>query len=181
MAAGYCIELTPHDHSSLMMKRYNAPWSATLVTVSLLAAALCLAITFGIWPMVAEQHVLNAFSWLGLVPLALVVGCALFTIRGYTITPDAILVHRLFWATRVPRAGLQSARFEPNAMHGSIRLFGNGGLFSFTGFYRNKLLGSYRAFVTDQHGTVVLRYAHRTIVLSPESPEAFAQELGTAN
>ena len=57
------------------------------------------------------------------------------------------------------------------------RLPGNGGFFSFTGFYRNKTLGAYRAYVTDRHLTVVLRYAERTVVISPSSPEAFARDL----
>ncbi len=161
------------------MKRYDAPWSGVLITVSVLTTVLCLGITFGVWPMVVKGHVPNAVSWLGLMPLVLVIGCALFSIRGYTVTPDAILVHRLFWATCVSRAGLQSARFEPDAMRWSMRTFGNGGFFSFSGFYRNKALGSYRAFVTDQHKTVVLRYSQRTVVMSPDSPEAFIRELGT--
>jgi hypothetical protein len=79
--------------------------------------------------------------------------------------------------TRLPRVGLESAQFEPNAMQWSIRTLGNGGFFSFSGFYRNKRLGGYRAFVTDRHQTVVLRYSGRTVVVSPAAPEQFVQEL----
>jgi len=119
------------------------------------------------------------FPWLAFLPLALVIGSAPFTIRGYSITSEAIMVHRLFWTTQLPIAGLQSVRFNPEAMSGSIRTFGNGGMFSFTGFFRNKLLGSYRAFVTDPHRTVVLHYVSRTIVISPATPEEFVRDLGT--
>ena len=125
--------------------------------------------------MIAFKHG-GPSSWVGWLLLALVVACALFIVRGYTVTPDAILVHRLLWTTRLPLAGLQSAQFEPNAMRWSIRTFGNGGFFSFSGFYRNKLLGAYRAFVTDRNRTVVLRYSGRTVVVSPSSPEEFAHE-----
>ena len=114
---------------------------------------------------------------MGLPPLVLVVGCALFTIRSYTLASDVLLIHRLFWRTRLPLVALQSARFEPRAMQWSIRTFGNGGFFSFTGFYRNKLLGAYRAFVTDPRRTVVLRYTGRTVVVSPHAPEDFVREL----
>ena len=75
------------------------------------------------------------------------------------------------------RAGLESARFLPNAMRWSVRTFGNGGFFSFSGFYWNKLLGGYRAFVTDP--TVVLRYSSsRKGLLSPAEPDDFVHELG---
>jgi len=116
--------------------------------------------------------------WIRWLPLALVFGCALFTVRGYTITPDAILVRRLFWDTRLPRAGLQAAEFVPGVMCKSIRTWGNGGFFSFTGFYWTRTLRSYRAYVTDLRRTVVLRYERRTIVVSPDRPEDFIREAG---
>jgi hypothetical protein len=155
------------------MKDYDAPWSTSLIVISSLVTVFCLGISLG---MVWNGG--GIFPWLGLLPFAIVIGSAPFTIRGYSITSDAIIVHRLFWATSLPIAGLQSAQFNPNAMSGSIRMFGNGGLFSFTGFFRNKLLGTYRAFVTDPHRTVVLHYFNRTVVISPATPEQFVRYLG---
>jgi hypothetical protein len=154
------------------MKHYRAPWSKSLIVISSLATALCLGIALG---MVWNGR--GIFPWLALLPLAIVICSAPFAIRGYSVTSDAILVHRLFWTTRLPLVGLQSAQFDPSAMRGSIRTFGNGGLFSFTGFFRNKLLGAYRAFVTDPRRTVVLHYSKRTVVVSPATPEEFVREL----
>lgn len=114
---------------------------------------------------------------LSVLPLILIVGAAPFIVRGYTITPDAILVQRLFWDTRVPLAGLQSAQFDPGALRWSIRTFGNGGLYSFTGWYWNRQIGAYRAFATDTKRAVVLKFTRRTIVLTPDSPEDFVREL----
>lgn len=154
------------------MKSYKAPWSASLIIISSLTTILCVGIALGmIW---SSRGIL---PWVALLPLAIVCGGALFTIRGYSVILDAILVHRLFWTTRLPLAGLQSAQFEPDAMRWSLRTFGNGGLFSFTGFFRNKSLGAYRAFVTDPHRTVVLRYSARTVVVSPAAPEEFVHDL----
>jgi hypothetical protein len=62
-------------------------------------------------------------------------------------------------------------------MAGSIRVFGNGGLFSFTGLYQNKRLGSYRAYVTDDKRTVVVRLKEKTIVISPEFPDEFVRTI----
>lgn len=160
------------EYQSAVGKHHQAPWSTLLIVMSTMATLLCLGI-----PLVMVKHGEHVPFWAVLLPLSLVLGCALFTIRGYTITGNAILVHRLFWTTRLPRADLQSARFDPKAMRRSIRTFGNGGFFSFTGFYRNKLLGAYRAFVTDPHRAVVLRYSKRTVVVSPGAPEDFIREL----
>ena len=142
------------------------------MVISSLSTILCLGVAF---LAVRVDH--RLMSWPGLLPPALLIGTVPFAIRGYTITPNAILVHRLFWTTRLPLAGIASARFDPDAMRGSIRTFGNGGMFSFTGFYRNARLGAFRAFVTDQHKTIVLRYPNRTVVISPGEPEDFIRHL----
>ncbi|MEI8341522.1 MAG: PH domain-containing protein [Verrucomicrobiota bacterium] len=159
------------------MKHYKAPWCKALIVVSILATLLCFGIAFGTPLLNGPRHHDKIGMWLRWLPLALVPVCALFTIRGYSITPGEILIHRLLWSTRLPRTGLQSAIFDPSAMCKSIRTCGNGGLYSITGWYWNKTLKSYRAYVTDPKLTVVLRYENRRIVVSPENPEAFVSEL----
>jgi hypothetical protein len=158
------------------MKNYKAPWSTSLIVISSLATVMCVGVAIGmLW---SSRGML---PWLALLPIVIVCGGALFTIRGYTVTADAILVHRLFWTTRLPLAGLQFAKFEPDAMRRSLRTFGNGGLFSFSGFFRNKALGAYRAFVTDPHQTVVLHFHTRTVVISPSSPNEFVHDIGATS
>lgn len=66
-------------------------------------------------------------------------------------------------------------------MRRSIRTFRNGGLFSFTGFFRNKALGAYRAFVTDPHQTVVLHFPNRTVLVSPSAPAEFVDDIDVTN
>ena len=159
------------------MKRYEAPWSTLLIATSSFLTLLCLGIG-----VVATLRGAGAVLWLAWLPVLLAVGCALFTVRGYTVTPDAILVHRLLLTTELPRVVLASAQFMPNAMRWSIRTFGNGGFFSFSGFYWNKVLGAYRAYVTDPARTVVLHYSsNRTVLLSPAAPDDFVRDLRLPN
>ncbi|MDD5262216.1 MAG: PH domain-containing protein [Methylacidiphilales bacterium] len=159
------------------MKTYKAPWSTLLIVMSTLATLLILGLVVWLAFLPLPKHGSEIVLWLRWLPLLLVPICALSIVRGYAITADAILVHRLFWSTRLPRAGLKSATFEPGIMCKSIRTCGNGGFFSFTGFYWNKTLKSYRAFVTDHRRTVVLHYERRTIVVSPGEPEEFVRAL----
>jgi len=62
-------------------------------------------------------------------------------------------------------------------MKGSLRLFGNGGLFSSSGLFWNRRLGRYRAFATDPGNAVVLEFPDRTLVVTPESPSGFLAAL----
>src|SRR5947207_14109258 len=151
------------------MKNYAAPWSTSLIIISSLATLICIGVAISV-----------AFSgrpWIALLPLAIVCASMLFTIRGYSVTPDVLLVHRLLWTTRLPLAGLDSVRAEPKAMRRSLRTFGNGGLFSFTGWFRNAQLGAYRAFVTDPQRSVVLHFPKRTVIVSPSAPEEFVHDI----
>jgi hypothetical protein len=168
------------SQNNTQLKHYEAPWSTLLIVMSVLTTFLCLGVPAG-----ARLALIGKLppGWLGcvmLLPLGVLFGAALFTIRGYSIASDCILVHRLLWDTRLPRAGLESASVEPDAMRGSLRTFGNGGGFSFTGFYWNNRLGTYRAYVTDPHRTIVLRYAKRRVILSPATPEDFVYDLDIA-
>ena len=97
--------------------------------------------------------------------------------RGYSVENGAIAIHRLFWITRVSFSGLQAVYFDPDATRRSIRTFGNDGFFSFTGYFRNKELGSYRAFMTDRRRAVVIRFPASVIVISPERPENFVDTI----
>jgi len=125
----------------------------------------------------AVHSALNGFLLVSIALWSIIFGALLFTVRGYSITGDGILVHRLFWSTRLPVSGLMSVEVAPGIMHNGIRVFGNGGLFSFSGWSRNRELGIYRAFVTDPQRTVLLRYATGSVVVSPSSPDEFVDDI----
>lgn len=153
------------------MKTYRAPWGKTLRWSSAALAALAVVYPF------AMSFLPGSPGWLPWLLPVIVLGCLPFMVRGYVITGEAILIRRLFWTTRLDLSALTSAEARPRAMSGSLRTCGNGGGFSFTGWYWSKALGVYRAFVTDLDRTVVLRFGKRTVVVSPDAPEDFTAEL----
>ena len=113
----------------------------------------------------------------GVLPLVVVLGCLPFMVRGYVLTERELIIHRLGWTNRWPLAGLTAAEVDPDALKKSIRLWGDGGLFSFCGWFRNKKLGLYRLFATDPKRCVVLKLGSRTVVVTPDKPEEFVSEI----
>jgi Bacterial PH domain len=144
---------------------------------STFATLVCLGAAFALWTLPADPSFEPLRFWLGLLPLTIIFICALFAVRGYSIANDTLLVDRLFWTTRLSLSELQSVKFDPDATRRSIRTFGNGGFFSFTGYFRNKELGFYRAFMTDRRRAVVLRFSTSVIVISPDRPEDFVNTI----
>ncbi len=159
------------------MGRFKAPWGKSLWVMSAIGTGICLGVSILLLRTNPPLRTSTLQFWLGMLPLISIVVAALFTVRGYSVLGDSLFVERLFWSTRLSLAGLQSAEFRPDAVRGSIRTFGNGGFFSFTGSYRNRELGSYRAFVTDPKRIVVLRFPGRAVVLSPDSSEDLVRTL----
>jgi hypothetical protein len=158
-------------------KRHQAPWGVRvrLITVGLLVFAVLLA---AILPWVVTGTDAWVVAWV--VPgvfLATLGGTALFMVRGYELTDDSVTVRRSFWVDRLPLSGLVEVKVDPEALSGAWKTVGNDGLFAIHGWFRSKRLGKFRAFVTDPANTVVMRYQDRTVVISPEHPRRFAEDV----
>ncbi|MEM0964156.1 MAG: PH domain-containing protein, partial [Bacteroidota bacterium] len=65
-------------------------------------------------------------------------------------------------------------------MRAAIRVFGAGGPFALLGRFRSAAVGPFRAYATDRQRAVVLRWRSRTVVVTPDEPEAFAEEVREA-
>ena len=151
---------------------FNAPWGTLLKAVT--GMSILVLVGVPVIGVLSGPHE-DSFWILGMVvmPLAILVGGAFFMIRGYVLTQDSLTIQRLGWCSRVDLSGLQSVEADGQAMSRSIRTCGNGGLFCFAGAFRNRKLGAYRAFATDPKRSVVLRFPNRTVVVTPDQPEAF--------
>jgi hypothetical protein len=151
-----------------------APWPTLLKVVSASTCAVLLAVAWfaaRATPRVGAAHwVGTAVAW---IPPAVLIGALLFVVTGYELDDRHLSVRRLLWWTRVDLIGLTRVFREPAGFKGSLRVFGNGGLFSFTGIFYSKPLGRYRVFATDPSRFVVMVLPGRTVVLSPADPEAF--------
>jgi Bacterial PH domain len=157
---------------------FGAPWS-TLLKVATAFSVVVLA-GVGITFITVVPRDLAAglpFSFAMLSVFGTFSGSALFVVRGYEIEPNVLLVRRLLWSTRIPLDNLTNAWADETAMKGSLRLFGNGGLFVFAGLFTNRKLGRYRAFATQPRNSVVLKFTNRTLVVTPDRPLEFLQTL----
>ena len=147
--------------------RYGAPWGKTVKVVTGGIAILFLVIGVAIPPI--GKYLLGG---------TLLV-TAMFAPRGYGFEEGHLVVHRRGWrAARIPLRDLTAVRVAPNISSRSIRTFGNGGLFGFTGWFHNSALGRYRAWITDPGRSVALEFDGRpTVVVSPSRTNLFAEEL----
>ncbi|RMH49889.1 MAG: hypothetical protein D6685_18690 [Bacteroidetes bacterium] len=149
-----------------MRHHFEAPWGSRLTLITLVVMLILVGVS------------LLVPVWSRYLLLAIVVASAAFAVRGYRLEDGILYILRPGWSTRIDLSGLTHVVIAPEVMRWSLRLFGNGGLFSYTGLFHNRRLGTYRAYVTDQRRTVVLHFRDaRPVVLSPDDPEAFVHAL----
>jgi hypothetical protein len=158
-----------------------APWPTSLKVISLVATAVLAGVSWAAFRAIPRGTRVPFAETFGTVvaatfPLITIVAL-LFVVTGYEVGPGELRIQRLLWSTRVGLDGMARAWADPKAMTCSIRIWGNGGLYSITGYFQSKALGRYRAFVTDPACAVVLVLAGRTVVVSPAEPRAFLQAL----
>jgi hypothetical protein len=158
------------------VRRFNvAPWPGWLKAISLVSSLILIGVAYGVAKLM-PRAVGVASAWL---TLAVLLGSALSVVRSYEVDRNRLSIQRLLWSTVVDIRGLTRVWHDPNGLRGSIRVFGNGGLFSLTGIYWSRALGRYRMFATDPKKFVGMVLPSRKIVVTPADPDAFVQEIRT--
>jgi len=158
---------------SLVHAEFSAPWSRSLRLTTAVSVAVLLGVTLAGLLLGPRQLLLWRLAMLG-VPLMVLLGALPFMVRGYVLTETHLEVRRLGWRTVLPLAGLVTVTGEPQGLRGSLRLFGNGGLFGISGWFWNRRIGRFRAYATDPERVVLLRYGDgKKVVVTPHDVQHF--------
>lgn len=149
-----------------MRKQFKAPWDLKLTAITTILGVVLIGILFyipGLWP--------------SLLILGILLGCAAFGVYGYSIQDGKLKIIRLGWATEIQLSAIQKIEQKPHAMMGSIRVFGIGGLFGYIGYFKNSILGKYKAYATHSDKTVLIITKNARIIVTPDDPLEFTESL----
>lgn len=160
---------------------FSAPWGRKVTIITILTSLLLIIIPIVQVVALRASNIPSSNKWVliasALVSPLVLLGCALFMIRGYTLDAGRLIVQRMIWTNTLDLGDLEAAYHDPEAVKRSRKSIGNDGLFAMHGTFRNKTLGRYKAFITDPERAVVLKLRDRTVVVSPDDPERFLREL----
>lgn len=160
-------------------KTYAAPWGRRiwLITggVSLLGLVFALVLPLILPAGNPGERWLVWFA----APVVLLIagGASLWMVRRFELTDEELVVRRSFWANRIPLREIESVAIDDRACERAWKTLGNDGLFAMHGRFRSRRLGKFQAYVTDPANAVVLKVPGDTIVISPEHPRQFVNEL----
>lgn len=155
-----------------MTTTFGAPWGRRLIVMSAIGT-----LVLGI-PVVVQAS--RGFWSIPVLFLVILTTTVLHVVRGYEVSDGELRIKRLLWNTAWPLDEATSATMRPNAMRGSWRVWGNGGLYAISGRFSGSGLGRYHAFVTDPGRTVVVNTKRGIVVVSPDRPPEFVDAVAGA-
>ncbi|MCF7669224.1 MAG: PH domain-containing protein [Verrucomicrobia bacterium] len=153
-----------------------APMSGMVYGVTIVSTLLLIGSAVIIWFLPGNIPLVIRITT-SIVPLLIIIGTAMYLVRGYSIKPDYLGVQRLFWETQLPLTRVNKIVVDSEAMRGSLRVFGNGGFLGFFGLFKNKKLGYFRAYATNPKHSVVLMGDKRSYLITPEHPRELVDAL----
>lgn len=148
--------------------------SARIITLAITALFFFLAVgPYFLLSMVGNKH--TAYYTIPVCACIYIVAYAFHPIN-YQITENELIVQRPFFNARFDRSNIKSAELiMRNEIGGSIRTFGIGGLFGYTGTFANFSIGKMTWYVTRKDKMVLIEmFDNKKIVFSPDEPQKFA-------
>ncbi len=93
---------------------------------------------------------------------------------GIEVNNVVLKIQRRWGASIINLADIRSVRRLTNEdMQGFGRIFGNGGLFAWTGLFRSKSLSKFYLYATQLDKLVLLELPDEKVVVSVDDPEVF--------
>lgn len=155
-----------------MRNQFRAPWDILLVIVTTLIVGLLLGMLY----LLPSQSIIPSIITWGIILI-----CAAYGVYGYSIQKGQLRILRMGWSKDISLSDIKNVESIPNAMIGSVRLWGIGGLFGYIGYFKNRILSNYKAYATHRRKTVVITTnKNDQIVVTPDNPEEFVQSLKSA-
>ncbi len=148
---------------------FQAPWNRTTWLLTTFVIVVLIAVSLTVGGRSLETFVLTFVPAAGIV----IVSWALAPAR-YSVTGTELLIHRPLRPRRIPRADIRGARLlAKDELRGTIRTFGNGGLFGFYGRFYSARLGQHRWYASRNEDLVAVDTVSGLLVLSPDDPKRF--------
>lgn len=158
--------------------RFKASWGTAtwIITLFTMVLIVTLAVLLIVAPRFGDHHAGGLEALIAAGVLLIPAITALFVPLGYELNDEGLVVRRYGPDIRVPWREIASIEPRVWSLWKSLglRLFGDGGLFGFAGWFWTRDLRTMRVSATRLDTLVVIhRRDARPLILSPDDREAF--------
>jgi hypothetical protein len=170
------------------MNQYKASMDRTTKTLTILVPLL---LFFTVFIPSFTKNTFGSFDFLNpspvdVFPFGLILILVItygFSPKAYALDDRQLIIYRPFQNKLYATEGILTVSLvDKKELKKSIRVFGVGGLFGYFGLFRNSRYGTMIWYATRRDQFVVIERANgRTIVLTPDDPNAFVSEFNQLN
>lgn len=160
-----------------METHYQAKLDTTAKIITALAILTMVLPSIIILLMGVQDEEPLAFWITFAIPIVVLLGTLPFIIRGYTLRDNQLLIQRIGRVTQIDLTGVQEIYVKDDMSLFQWRVMGSGGFFGYFGWFYNKELGRYLAYITDYKHAVAMKFNDKTIVVSPHDPHDFVDKV----
>ncbi len=147
----------------------------TILTIGVFAVIAVILISIGFTG--ASDMPLLAMG----IPLLLLMGFAAFymaSIKAVVVTDSAVVVERKVGERSYSLGEIEEVRPITDELNLSLRLFGNGGVFGYMGWFRSSALGTYQANANRRDARILLTFKDgKQLVLSADQSIDLAADI----
>lgn len=115
------------------------------------------------------------------IALFVIIGFAAFyvaSIQAVVVTDSAVIVERKVGERVYPLREIGEVRPITDELDYSLRLFGNGGVFGYMGWFRSRALGTYQANANRRDSRILLTFKdNKKLVLSADQSIDLADDI----
>ncbi len=164
--------------SSLDQTSYIITWSIIALAVVIFFAGFYAYKKSGDEPLVLVLSALGPIVLGGLVII-------MYFLKPLSVIVDnnSITIERKFKPVVIRFSEIKTVRLlQKGEMKGTIRTFGNGGIFGYTGLYYNKTMGSMTWYCTQRKKYILVEKTNnKKLIITPDNPDDFIQSLRSIN
>lgn len=145
----------------------SSVWATTTIVTALLfcVSAMACVLAGGVW------------GWLvAVVFIGIGVVCASMAPVKVRITSNGITLFKIIGSKRFPYSAIQDISLIDLGAGVNVRLFGSGGFFGYTGWFYNKRIGRYMAYIGSMPRTVLITLDNdKKYIISCRQPDRMVE------
>ncbi len=114
-----------------------------------------------------------------LLNLAIIVTAYYFSIRGYYVDNEELIIGRPFSEVKILRSDIIKVEFmSEDPLKNAMRLIGSSGMFGYYGSFSNPILKKFTMYGTQtQNYVLIMTLSGKKIIVTPDEPEAFVEAI----
>jgi hypothetical protein len=114
-----------------------------------------------------------------LINLTIIGAAYYFSVRGYYIDNEALIIGRPFSEVKILRSDIVKVELlSEDPLKNAMRLMGNSGVFGYYGSFSNPILKRFTMYGTQtQNYVLILTLSGKKIIVTPDEAEAFVDAL----